>query len=223
MVVSLLLVEVLMTAFEPYMSSGLFQYDPDLGFRVRSHVQLRDGTTTNQFGFNSRDYPLQKSPGVFRILVLGDSFNWADGLKGNYTALLEQKLDSLHGSHKVDVINAGYPGTHTGEELAILKKFGLQYHPDLVILGFFVGNDFTDADPNRKRIIVHDTYIDIDRRYEQRVLGRPIVFNSRLFLFLQQKYTVWKSFDRETQPANGPEIPLHFTRDIFLDVEQARL
>jgi hypothetical protein len=28
----------------------------------------------------------------------------------------------VDGAHKVAVINTGYPGTHTGEQLAMLKK-----------------------------------------------------------------------------------------------------
>ncbi|MFH2000748.1 MAG: hypothetical protein ABIK28_13785, partial [Planctomycetota bacterium] len=81
-----------------------------------------------------------------------------------------------------------------GEQLAVLKKFGLQYNPDLVLLGFFVGNDFIDADPNRKRIVVNDLYLDIDRRDEIIFLNRPVIFRSRLFAFLQQKYVVLKEF-----------------------------
>lgn len=217
---SLILVEVLMTVFEPNLFKGFYQYDPDLGYRVRAHHQTADGSVTNQFGFNSREYSLQKSPGVFRILVVGDSFNWAGGLKGNYTALLEQKLDSLYGGHKVDVINAGYPGTHTAEQLAMLRKFALQYNPDLVILGFFAGNDFIDADPHRKRIVVNDTYVDIDRRHERTLLGRPIVSRSRLYLFLRQKYEVWKE-----QRASRSDVrdPNSFSRETFLNIEKMRL
>jgi lysophospholipase L1-like esterase len=214
---SLFLVEVLMTVFEPNLFKGFFQYDPDLGFRVRSYYPEGDGSVTNQFGFNARDYSLQKPPDVFRILVVGDSFNWAGGRQGNYTARLEQKLDSLYGSHKVDVINAGYPATHTAEQLAMLKKFGLEYNPDLVILGFFAGNDFIDADPNRKRIIVNDTFVDIDKRRERTLLGRPIILRSRLYLFLRQKYTVWKELKDAGQP-NGS-----FSREAFLYIERARL
>ncbi len=113
--------ELLMIVFDPYLFKGFYEYDPDLGFRVRPHAPSDDGTLTNQFGFNARDYPLQKTPGVFRILIVGDSFNWAGGREGNYTALLERMFEHRDGAHKIDVINAGYPMTHTGEELAMLR------------------------------------------------------------------------------------------------------
>src|SRR5882672_1386387 len=186
----LISLEFLMIVFEPYLFKGFFEYDPELGFRVRAHAPI-GGTVTNQFGFNDRDYPLQKTPGVFRILVVGDSFSWAGGREGNYTALLERMFEQRDGTHRIDVINGGYSATHTGEQLAMLRKFGLQYNPDLVVLGFFVGNDFVDADPDRKRIIVNGIFMDISRSHEHKFLGYPIILKSRLLLFVEQKYKVW--------------------------------
>src|SRR5882757_4992193 len=85
LILPLICVEILMIVLEPYLFKGFYEYDPDLGFRVRAHAPFRE-TVTNQFGFNDRDYPLQKTPGVFRVLVVGDSFSWAGGRDGNYTA-----------------------------------------------------------------------------------------------------------------------------------------
>lgn len=118
--------------------------------------------------------------------MVGDSFGWAGGLEGNYTALLETMFERRDGSHKIDVINTGYPGTHTGEQLVVLKKYGLQYNPDLVILAFFAGNDFFEADPNRKRIVVNGCLVDIDKRHEHRFLGYPVITRSRALVFLKQ-------------------------------------
>ena len=210
-----------MTVTDPYLFKDRFEYDPDLGFRTRAYFRSApgimgegdDGTITNRFGFNDRDYPLTKEPGTFRILVVGDSFGWAGGLNANYTALVEQMFEKRDGSHKVDVVNTGYPGTHTGEQLLMLKKFGLQYNPDLVILGFFAGNDFLDADPNRKRIVVNGCSVDIDKRHEHRLFGYPIIFQSRLLLFLTQKYrsyAITKQARKEAEEwatANGQPVP----------------
>src|SRR5437870_1406674 len=212
-IVSVLCLEVLMIVLDPNLFKGLFEYDPDMGFRVRAHFPTDEGALTNQFGFNDRDYPLQKSPGTFRIVVVGDSFSWAGGLEGNYTALLKRMFERRDGSHKVDVINTGYPGTHTGEQLVMLKKYGLQYNPDLVILGFFAGNDFFDADSNRKRIVVNSCFVDIDKHHEHRVFGYPIIFHSRLLVFLKQKYELSreaKQAKKEAQEwaaANGQPVP----------------
>lgn len=196
LLVCLVSLEGLMIVTDPYLFKNPFEYDPDMGFRARAYFpnglgrigRGNDGTLTNRFGFNDRDYPLEKTPGTFRILVVGDSFGWAGGLEGNYTALLERMFEDRYGLRHVEVVNTGYPGTHTGEQLIMLKKFGLQYNPDLVILGFFAGNDFFDANPNRKRIVLNNYFFDIDKRYEHRFLGYPIVAQSRLWLFLKHKF-----------------------------------
>jgi hypothetical protein len=199
-VVPLVLVEVLMIVLEPYLFKGLYQYDQDLGFKIRPYAN-----GNNQFGFNDKDYPLEREAGKFRMLVVSDSFNWAGGQEGNYTALLENKFTEYYGIPQVEVINTGYPGTHTGEQLEMLKKFGLQYNPDLVVLGFFVGNDFIDADPNRKRIIVNDIYIDIDKREELVIFGYPIIGQSRLWLFIQQKYKIFQEAAKSQQALESGE------------------
>ncbi|MBS0015468.1 MAG: hypothetical protein KFF72_03715 [Arthrospira sp. SH-MAG29] len=229
------LVEVIMIVWEPYLFRGLYQYDPDMGFKIRGHAN-----GNNQFGFNDRDYPLQPDPDIFRMLILSDSFNWAGGQQGNYTTLLENQFREHYGQHQVDVINAGYPGTHTAEQLALLKKYGLQYNPHLVVLGFFVGNDFVDADPYRKRIIVNDLYIDIDPRKELIIFGYPIIPKSRLLLFIQQKYKIFREARKFQQSYQLPQAQLVATTEAialdepekspgilslekFMDVERGRM
>jgi hypothetical protein len=226
LILPLICVEILMIVLEPYLFKGLYDYDPDLGFRVRAYYPIDQGTITNKFGFNDDDYPLQKTPGIYRILVVGDSFGWAGGREGNYTAMLERQLDNHYGYHRIDIINAGYPMTQTAEQLVMLKKYGLQYHPDLVILGFFVGNDFIDGNPNRKRIVVNDLYIDIDRRREHIILGYPIVFQSRLLLYVKQKYKIFTELRKaasEPRQQLSQEQPGTFAEATFLDLERAEL
>ena len=206
----LIMLELLMIFAEPYLFHGFYQYDPDLGFRVRPYAN-----GTNRFGFNDHDYPLQKKPSTFRILVVGDSFSWRGGKDKNYTALLEGMFEQSRGGHAVDVINTGYPMTHTAEQLEMLKKYGLQYNPDLVFLGFFIGNDFLDADPNRKRVVLNNVYFDIDKRWEFTFLGYPIVPMSRLALFVKQKYTVFRNLDKSRKGT--------FTYDCFLKTEKGRM
>ena len=227
LILPLICVEILMIVLEPYLFKGLYEYDPDLGFQVRAYYPVGQGTITNRFGFNDHDYPLQKTPGIYRILVVGDSFGWVGGREGNYTAMLERQLDNHYGYHRIDIINTGYPMTQTAEQLVMLKKYGLQYHPDLVILGFFVGNDFIDGNPNRKRIVVNDLYIDIDKRREHIILGYPIVFQSRLLLYVKQKYKIFTELrkgaateprQRLSQEQRGP-----FAEGTFLDLERAEL
>lgn len=217
-----LAVEIAMFLLDPWIQNGFFAYDPDMGHRVRPFAN-----GSNRFGFNDREYPVKRSPGTFRLVIIGDSFGWAGGLSDNYTNLLENRFAESIDSPKVEVINAGYPGTHTGEQLAMLKKFGLQYDPDMVVLGFFAGNDFIDAQPYRKRIVVNDVMIDIDKREEIRLLGRPVVFKSRLMMFIEQKWEAYKA-TREVAQKTGTGSKAEsemgtFTNEVFDAIEMPRL
>jgi len=221
-ILPLLLLEFLMTILEPYIFRGNFQYDPDLGFRNRPY-----SGKTNQFGFNDRDYPLQKEPGTYRIVFVGDSFSWMGGKKHNYIPLLAKKFEGYYGKHQLDIINTGYIGTHTVEELAMLKKYGLQYNPDQVALGFFAGNDFLDGDPNRKRIIVNDLFIDIDKRQEFILFGYPIIPKSRVLTFIEQRTKIWTEEakakkDREKDEKEGKRNGF-FARQTYLNMVRGKL
>ena len=195
-VLTFLVLEFLLLAFQDLIFYRVFfAFDPDLGFRVRPHVRYGNDRA-NEFGFNDRDYSHARNPQTFRILILGDSFNWSGGPEVNYTALLEKRLQQEFGEDRVEVICAGYPGTHTAEQLALLEKYGLQYEPDLVVLGFYAGNDFAEADPRRKRIVVGGATLDIveGQDFYTTLLGQPLILRSRLLLFVQEKWKVSKGF-----------------------------
>lgn len=204
-VLSFVFLEFLLLVFNDVVfRKSLYMYDPDLGYKARPYAHWGDNIT-NEFGFNDRDYPHQKKPGTYRILFVGDSFSWAGGLEGNYTAILEKKFEAEFGDSRVEIINTGYDATHTGEQLKALKKYGLQYNPDLVVLAFFIGNDFFDATPWRRRINVGGSQVDIDTRTDTEIalFGKLVVpFRSRLYLFLRDQWATYQYL--QTQRQNSP-------------------
>jgi hypothetical protein len=190
-----LLETLLLVANDLVFHDSFYMYDPDLGFRVRpyAHYGRQGQWTANEFGFNDRDYAHEPAREAFRILVLGDSFNWTFGHEGNYVGLLEARLHERFGEDRVDVINAGYSSTQTAEQLALLEKFGLRYQPDLVVLMLYAGNDFLEADPGRRRIAYGGTTIDIwpERDFHWTLFGQPVLARSRLLLFLRERWVAW--------------------------------
>jgi len=82
---------------------------------------------------------VKKDSNTFRILGLADSFGRAGGHK-NYYYLLENQLQKKY--QKYEVVNISSSGYDLPDELSLLKHMGIRYHPDLIIHGFFVGNDF---------------------------------------------------------------------------------
>jgi len=121
-----------------------YLYDETLGWRNIPNwsATTYDRTLTiNSRGLRDREYPLAKPEGVFRILVLGDSFTWGYGVSDEevFTERLEKALATA--GRSVEVLNAGVSGWGTDQELLYLEREGLQSSPDLVVLAFFLYND----------------------------------------------------------------------------------
>jgi hypothetical protein len=111
-------------------------------FRGKPGSEFR-GHPLNELGFNDVTFEREKGD-RFRIVALGDSF--AFGVvpyTNNYLTMLERKLNRTH--PPVDVLNMGIPRTGPVEQLGLLLREGLSFDPDLVLISFFVGNDFLDV------------------------------------------------------------------------------
>lgn len=107
----------------------------------------RYGTTVsfNSVGMRDREHPIPKPAGVFRVLLLGDSFMEALQVpfEESFPFLLQQNLARQTGK-QVEVVNAGVSGWGTDDELRYLTSYGLQYQPDLVVVAMTIHNDISD-------------------------------------------------------------------------------
>ena len=84
---------------------------------------------------------------MFRILILSDSYGHAREvpLETNFARQLETLLnESAPEGLTFEVINAGHFGLGTTQEYLYYITEGRRYDPDLVLLGFYVGNDVLD-------------------------------------------------------------------------------
>lgn len=103
------------------------------------------GLRLNSRGFRTPEYSEAKGE-AFRIVVLGDSFAFgANGVP--YGALWHQVTAAAleeAGGRPVEVINLGMPGVGPRFALRLWELEAERLDPDLVVLGFFVGNDLTD-------------------------------------------------------------------------------
>jgi hypothetical protein len=140
----------------------------------------------NSKGFKDIEFSLQKDQGSLRVLGIGDSFAYGVvPYQYNYLTLLEDGLNK--NGKKVEVINMGISSTGPRDYLSLLMKEGLELKPDMVIVSFFIGNDFTDPSVEKKQRSVYSysyvaTFmkylIDINTKYnEQPVQGSPISFD----------------------------------------------
>jgi len=105
----------------------------------------RDGILyqINEKGLRGAERDYNKSFGTYRILMLGDSYLFGWGLEWDDTlpVILEKRfLDTGYDGKRCEVINAGVFGYNTAQELEFLKKEGVKYSPDAVII-YFIMND----------------------------------------------------------------------------------
>jgi len=138
---------------------GLYEKDEDTlyklkaGFKGKTFIEKKifgEGykVLINSKGLRDYKYSYKRSNNSFRILVLGDSFTFGMGvsLDNTFPKVLEKKLNNGSIDIKYEVINSGVPAYSTYQELGFLKKQGLMYNPDIIILAFY-HNDIPENNP----------------------------------------------------------------------------
>ncbi|MEE9543030.1 MAG: SGNH/GDSL hydrolase family protein [Thermodesulfobacteriota bacterium] len=94
----------------------------------------------NSDDFRERELPKNKPSGVYRVMVLGDSFTFGNGLAINerYTNLLEVHLNNEFSGTGVryEVWNFGIEGVPTVSEKNVLRFYKDRLAPDLIVVGF---------------------------------------------------------------------------------------
>ncbi|HET9482132.1 MAG TPA: GDSL-type esterase/lipase family protein [Candidatus Polarisedimenticolia bacterium] len=122
--------------------------DPPMGFSLEpdsTQLLVSGGAYTfrakiNAMGLRDIEHSREPAPGVPRVLVLGDSFMYGQGVAMDRT-LPRRLQEHLPGT---EVINAGIPGYDLGQEYLYYRERMRAYRPDLVLLGFFI-NDLNQA------------------------------------------------------------------------------
>lgn len=142
----------------PNMVKVRLMHKPDekLGYRLVPNYEMTHQTSEfstpiriNSEGLRDHEYPAEKDPNVFRILVLGDSFTFGVGvnIEDTYPKVLETEFNrrSTDAKHKrFEVVNAGVQGYGTLQEYLYLQELLRRFSPDLVIVGLYC-NDVADV------------------------------------------------------------------------------
>lgn len=98
--------------------------------------------STNNIGLrDDHDIAYEKQKDKKRILIIGDSYSFGAFVDTHeaYPHVLEHILEKLDSNY--EVINAGFPGYNADDIYVWLKNEGIKFNPDLIIYGFFIGND----------------------------------------------------------------------------------
>ncbi|MGA9142877.1 MAG: SGNH/GDSL hydrolase family protein [Candidatus Acidiferrales bacterium] len=139
--------------------------NPQLSF---SHASNRTAflmgvpVSINSDGLRDREFTREKPPGVYRIMMLGDSTTFGWGVRQEDTAakFLERKLNAHlpPGYKKVEVINTGVGNYDTVQEVTYYETIGRTFHPDLVVLVFFI-NDPEPVPVEKKSFLIDRSYL----------------------------------------------------------------
>jgi hypothetical protein len=145
---------------------GTFVYDNILGYKLSSNylgIQSIYSRTvnveTNSQGMRDvREYNYNKTEGTFRIVVLGDSVSFGNGVELNesYVEILRKKFEGKN----VEIINLGVPGYGISQEYLTFLDEGKKYNPDLVLIQFGLNDWGTD------KLISENGTLSIDKSQE---------------------------------------------------------
>lgn len=112
----------------------------------------------NPQGFRERAYDMPKPEGVYRVMALGDSFTWGEGVavEERYTNIAEQILNDSDLGRQFEVLSFGVRGASTMQERDLLRKYIDQVQPDLIVVGFTLN----DTQPNEQNYSVERAQLD---------------------------------------------------------------
>lgn len=225
--ITLVLAELALRIFYPqslgvwyHTKDGMVIHWPNL---KRQHAISLQEIRINSLGMRDREHPVAKEKGVLRILVLGDSFMEAFqvSFEESFPRLLEVRLqEALH--QTVEVINAAVSGWGSDDQLTYLKRYGIKFKPDLILVGMTLHNDVSDNMREKFHTIVGDKLVARpvqNTPFVEYVIGRSkdfIAVNSHL-------YQLFREYRHLRDMRNGGERLNKHVVDLISKVDTAKL
>ena len=122
------------------------------GVFVSETKEYSSEVVVNSQGWPDIEHSFEKPEGIYRILILGDSFveNFQVPFEKRFFRQLQDKL-----GNKFEIIAVGRGNTGTAQQYLMLKEYGFKYKPDLVIQMFLTANDVK----NNSSVLQNDPYL----------------------------------------------------------------
>lgn len=138
---------ILITPLSPELTPDEFRHHK-LAPNTFSKFEQRDFSyvqRVNNLGLRGEDTTREKPPGVYRILMLGDSFTMGKGVEDDetFSALLQKFFDTsdpVCGTESVEVLNGGVDSYAPVLEHLQLTRELASLEPDLVVLNLDVSD-----------------------------------------------------------------------------------
>ena len=180
----------------------------------------------NSLGLRDREYDLD-AKGVFRVLLLGDSFSVGHGLtlENSLPKQLERALqtelekeNSNDGIIRVEVINAANGGYSPYNYWKGYIRWKPVFDPDIVLIGFFFGNDYKCEDEDIRFLIKDGQMLARYRKGETpRIPQKSVLFvirkwlaqNSEFYVLMRNFFYYNETigfFTRRQKASSGPQL-----------------
>jgi GDSL-like Lipase/Acylhydrolase family len=124
---------------------AFYQFDPRLGWSnkpsssgVFQRAEFTYPIRINRHGMRYHEVDPAPAAGTVRIAFLGDSFVWGVG-----AADRERVTDLLEKQYGIEALNFGASGYSPTVYDLMLDRV-IEFHPRYVVIGFCLGNDFSD-------------------------------------------------------------------------------
>lgn len=165
--------------------------------------QTRLPIRINRYSQRGGDYPLPKAPGVPRIVIVGDSLTFGQGVRDHETfpAQLQAMYEGQKsGRGQPQVINAGVNSWSSWHYRRWVETQMERFDPDVIVVGLFAGNDM-EVPPGASTGIL--------------VPGADLLRQSAFYRFLATQYRayLWKRIaatKRGKTPADVDEELLQY-------------
>jgi hypothetical protein len=215
--------------------------DPQLGWSLRpgaSAWNVSEGEAfvqVNRHGQRDVEWTIEKSPGKYRIAVLGDSMVAAAQvpLEQRFTEVMSRELAGCT-QRPVEVLNFGVGGYSTAQELLQLRSRVWAFQPDLVVLSVYFGNDLYDntraldytAPARRPFFVLKDGNLILDETFKgnasashtrtrMRNWAADMMNHSRLLLMINSARVAMRQARGAAGPATGGRPLEYFQRGVF--------
>lgn len=162
----------------------------------------------NSFGCRDRDYQVAKPPGVVRIVGIGDSLTFGQGVREEDSFLARLERDLTARKLRVEVINCGVFGYNINEEARRFAEVVELLDPEIVVIGYELGdllpNPPINKDPADAREAPRGRRALVERRALVGLLkeSRVISFFTYRYTFLLKKFSLrnWDSLYADDSP-----------------------
>ena len=158
------------------------------------HYTYLHPVTMNALGLRGAEVPEAKAAGEVRVLVLGDSLTYGQGVADEDTvpARLEDALRASAPDRTWRVVNAGHRGYTLSQSLGLFEELGTRIAPDVVLLLWYWNDlDFVDAGAIHKRLsgsgpVTFDVNAPFEGLTALRWHGKQLLRRSALIMYVHE-------------------------------------